>query len=130
MQIQNLKKKWTPNQYLVCPDGYAASAANAAPPSYPVSPSVLSQAWREVIAAEPRTAEISVTEDQLTLHHTQTSKLVGFVDDIFTEVKSDAEGATLYIYSRSRVGISDRGVNGRRIRRWLSQLDQKIAALS
>lgn len=126
--IQNLKKTWRPNQFLVCPQGYAHSDPDLAPSFYALAPAELSTIWRTVIADQPRTNEITVSQDGMHLHHTQTSKLVGFVDDIYTEVAlakgpEGEDGATLYIYSASRIGISDRGVNQHRIMTWLKALD-------
>lgn len=127
--LAGLKKKWTPNQYLVCPDGYAASPADAAPDTFKVAPDALIAAWREVVEAQARTKEIAFDAAALRAHHTQQSKVMRFTDDIVAEAHPAGEGAShLYVYSRSRLGIRDFGVNKARVEAWLDALRAKLAA--
>jgi len=53
----------------------------------------------------------------------QKSALFRFADDIDVQaIPVDGGKSALAIYSRSRVGYSDLGVNRKRIERWLSQI--------
>ena len=122
-QIKNLKKTRRLNQYLMCPEGYTAQPPNRQPKLYRIEPAALSDAWRHVIAQQPRTTEITLQNNGLHLHHTQKSKIFGFVDDIYTNVVAMDGGATLYIYSASRLGIFDFAVNKNRINDWCFALD-------
>jgi uncharacterized protein (DUF1499 family) len=48
------------------------------------------------------------------------SRLMGYPDAISVRIESDAEGTTVDIFSRSRFGYSDMGVNEARVARWLA----------
>ena len=122
-EFENLKRTGRLNRYLVCPKGYIAQRPNRQPKLYRIEPAALSDAWRHVIAQQPRTTEIIVRKNGLHLHHTQKSKIFGFIDDIYTNVVATEGGATLYIYSASRLGIFDFAVNKNRINDWCSALD-------
>ena len=51
----------------------------------------------------------------------------GWLDDMTILVDGDNEQCTIYLRSASRVGYSDLGVNGRRVRRFIRILNQKIS---
>ena len=53
----------------------------------------------------------------------QTSSLFGFPDYVSVKfIEIDAANSTLAIFSRSRLGQSDLGVNKKRVEAWLGQL--------
>lgn len=71
-------------------------------------------AWtrlKTVLAAQPRTAIISATEQYL--HAECTSLIFRFVDDL--EFQLDGEGQKIHVRSKSRAGRSDLGVNRARV---------------
>lgn len=51
----------------------------------------------------------------------------GWLDDMNVIVDGDSDQSTIYLRSASRVGYSDLGVNGRRVRRFIRILNQKIS---
>jgi uncharacterized protein (DUF1499 family) len=52
---------------------------------------------------------------------------VGFVDDVHVEVVPHGKnGALVSLRSASRVGLSDFGTNGRRLRAFLAALDEQL----
>ena len=65
----------------------------------------------KIIESLPRTKIIK--EDHNYIHATFTSKIMKFVDDV--EFYFDAENALIHFRSASRVGISDMGVNRKRM---------------
>ena len=77
----------------------------------------------QIIRAEPRTAVLagSLTDNQLT--YVSRSKVVGFPDYTTIGIYDGPDGQPyLEIYGRLRFGRSDLGVNAKRIKRWLAQL--------
>jgi uncharacterized protein (DUF1499 family) len=72
------------------------------------------EAWerlQDVLAGQPRTKIISVTEEYL--HAECTSRLFRFVDDL--ECVLDRNAQLIHVRSASRVGHSDLGVNRQRV---------------
>ncbi|SDZ49506.1 Uncharacterized conserved protein, DUF1499 family [Jannaschia faecimaris] len=63
----------------------------------------------------------SAAEGRVT--YVQRSKLMGYPDAISVSATQAGEGTTLSIYSRSRFGQSDLGVNEARVERWLERLN-------
>jgi uncharacterized protein (DUF1499 family) len=71
------------------------------------------QAVRALIADMPRTRIVG--ESEWWLHAEVRSRLFGFVDDL--ELALDPEQCFLGARSAARLGVSDRGVNRRRVER-------------
>jgi uncharacterized protein (DUF1499 family) len=98
------------------PDGLApcASPAHCAWASWPVEDpqAALAALLPSVLALEG--VELVETRESW-LHATVTSRLFGFVDDL--ELFADGARHRLQARSRSRLGDSDLGVNGRRLER-------------
>jgi len=86
-----------------------------------VPPDEAVAAVRSAAATMPRWT--SVRDDGRVLEWEARTALVGFVDDVKIEVLPAAEGSRLLLRSASRVGLSDFGTNGRRLRAFLAALD-------
>lgn len=77
----------------------------------------------QIIRAEPRTKLLagSLADKQLT--YVSRSKVVGFPDYTTIGIYQTPEGQSyLEVYGRLRFGRSDLGVNAKRIKGWLGQL--------
>jgi len=61
------------------------------------------------------------------LEATTSSLLYGFTDEVIVRVKAADRGALVDVRSRSRLGRIDRGVNAKRIRTYLSTLQERAA---
>lgn len=123
VDFPTLKLKSTPNQYLVCPEGYCAAQAHRVAPKFPVGVQELQDAWFEVIAAQPSTQVIARDEAARQFDIETLTPLIGFPDTItvrFLEMPDG--GSTLAVYSRSFYGKSDLGTNKKRLDRWLEEL--------
>lgn len=82
----------------------------------------------EVVSAAPRAALIADAPALNRYRFIQKTRLFKFVDEITVEFVEIGPGrSSLWIYSRSRSGWWDLGVNGRRVRRWLRQLTRRLA---
>lgn len=124
------------------PNSFRAGGGSGAPfdrevPAYPVDVVALSSAWDRVIDQQPRVSVVA--DDRSDAHgpmagivtYVQRSALFGFPDYVsvrFVSLERSAESpfSTLVIFSRSRLGQSDLGVNERRVTSWLDQLESEL----
>ncbi len=128
IDIRALRRPTTPNTYLLAPEGFCLHATpDAAAPIFPTSPAALYTAWLDVLNAQPRTRLVEQDPETLQIAATQRSAILGFIDDVAAQILPAASGASLAIYSRSRVGRYDFGVNRKRIVRWIAALEQGLA---
>jgi len=87
--------------------------------------SVRRHAWNRVIARQPRVTVQGTYGQQI--HYIQTTKLLRFKDDVTIEFFEAADRqSTLAIYSASRTGWSDMGVNKKRVTAWLEELSAEL----
>lgn len=118
-----LRLKSSPNQYLVCPEGYCSGQAHAVAPEFSISADQLQAAWFTVIEAQPATEVIARDEGERQFAIETLTPLVGFPDTVTVRFIELPDGrSTLAIYSRSHYGRSDLGANKRRIDQWLGQV--------
>lgn len=129
IKFKTLKLKRKPNQYLVAPEGLCEIAKpHRSSPVYKVSAEKLQQAWEEMIAGQQRTALQKSDAGEMTFEYVQRSKLMRFPDYITVQFIDlpDQSSSTLAIYSRSRYGYRDFGVNRNRIENWLHLLENYV----
>jgi uncharacterized protein (DUF1499 family) len=65
---------------------------------------------------------VEANASALRIEATDTSLLFGFKDDVVIRIEAVADGSRIDLRSLSRVGGSDFGVNAKRIRRFISRL--------
>ncbi|MEM7439186.1 MAG: DUF1499 domain-containing protein [Pseudomonadota bacterium] len=112
-----VSKTAKPNQYLLS----AASSADGPAPTFALSPDALSEKLDTVARSEGATVLAgSATQGHVT--YVVRTKTMAYPDYISVRVSPEGEGAKLDIYSRSRFGRSDLGVNKARVRRWLKKI--------
>lgn len=127
--FEKLKLKASPNQYLVAPEGFCPQASpHRKAPVFKVSAANLREAFVAVALAEPRVTR-GASDTGLDQHDfIQRSALLGFADDVTVRfIALSPATSTLAIYSRSRMGWSDMGVNRKRIDLWLAKVAAKLA---
>jgi uncharacterized protein (DUF1499 family) len=132
VDFAGLERKASPNQYLVAPDGLTPHAKpDAGSPVFSVPPDRLRDAFLVVIAEAPRTTLLNRSADGLRLTLVQRSALLRFPDYIDVSIQpapgGNGDGSTIAIYSRSRFGYSDLGVNRKRVEDWIAALETKAA---
>ncbi len=115
----------SPNTCLVGPASYAGPKHLTQAP-WPVAPAVLWATLNRVAAGMPRTFKLAEWPDRRQSQWVERSALVNYPDIIAAEVRPDAGGAALLLYSRSLFGWSDLGVNKARAERWLAALDAAL----
>jgi len=118
----------SPNTYLVAPPGLCRAAEpHEAAPRYTQSAPVVRDAFLRVVAKQPRVTAGDKDEAGLQYEFVQRSAVFRFPDTVTVRFIPLAEGgATLAIYSRSKVGYSDMGVNRKRVQGWLVALDAEL----
>ena len=127
MDFKNLKLTWKPNQVLVAPTGYCQNATpHLESKVYEVSVETLHDAFRAMVKRQPRTSVIEERSDGA--RFVQRSRLMRFPDFVDVQFLSmAARQSTLLLYSRSKYGVRDFGVNEARVRTWLAELDAELA---
>jgi uncharacterized protein (DUF1499 family) len=113
-----------PNEYRVAPPE-AAVAANPAP-VFDATPAELAIAFDRVAMAAPRTRRLAGDPADGFTTYVQRSALFGWPDYISVRAVPVEGGSTLAIWSRSRYGYSDLGVNAERVEAWLSRLEAAL----
>lgn len=92
-------------------------------PTYPVGAGDLAWAFDRMAMAQPRVSRLAGGPEELWTTYVQRSLLMGFPDYVSVrEVDLGDGGSTLVIWSRSRFGLSDWGVNQARVESWLAAM--------
>jgi len=127
MDFKTFKLTRKPNQFLIALEGHCQNATpHAAPKTYSVDAQKLEDTFADVALAEPRVTRKQADDGQR--EFVQRSALMRFPDTItFEAIDLGGGKSTLAIYSRSKVGHSDLGVNRKRIESWLKKLDAALA---
>jgi uncharacterized protein (DUF1499 family) len=114
-----------PNTFLVLPEGFEAAAEpDLKSPVFEVEPARLLEAFKETALAAPRTAVVREGDGQIEL--VQRSAVFRFPDYITAQAAPAEGGSALCIFSRSKIGYSDLGVNAKRIKAWLEALSARL----
>ncbi len=109
------------NQYLLAPPGHTADAPHRVAPVFDRPVNELAGDFRRHALAQPRVKLLEVSPDGQRLELVQRSRMFRFPDRISVEfIAIDEMRSTLAIYSRSRYGSNDFGVNRKRIDAWLA----------
>lgn len=83
----------------------------------------LSQAIAQIATGADRSKKIASSDDGFSQTYVVRTAVMGFPDFISVNIKPISETTSVIkIYSRSRFGYSDLGVNKRRVQQWLSAL--------
>lgn len=128
VDFASLTRRLTRNDALACPEGFCPRAIpDVVPPVFPLPADRLRQVLTEVALADAGTERLPSLGDQD--RYLARTPFLRFPDPIDVRVIDIGDGrSTLAMYSRSRLGLSDLGVNRRRLQRWLAALDDRVAA--
>ncbi|MEM7524942.1 MAG: DUF1499 domain-containing protein [Pseudomonadota bacterium] len=105
------------NDFIVAPSGEGVDMAS---PVFPMAPDALAARFAEVALAAPNTTLLSENGGYATF--VQRTAVIAYPDYISVKAVAVEGGSALFIYSRSRFGQSDFGVNETRISAWLNEL--------
>ena len=114
---------WKRNQYLVTPDDYCSARAHMDSPTFDLPVEDLRERWMTMIASQPRVETRKADDAAMQYEFIQRTKLMRFPDIITVRfIPLEQRRSTLAVYSRSRYGLRDFGVNKDRVRAWLEAL--------
>ncbi len=106
------------NRYILRPDGETYQS-----PVFQMSVAELALAFDKVAMAAPRVSRLAGRAEDLWVTYVQRTGLMRYPDYISVKFIETPDGAaTLAIYSRSRFGRSDFGVNRARVKTWIDAL--------
>ena len=117
-----IERTGTPNDFLAAPPGATAAPIDTEVEIYAEPPRELLARFDEIARSQPRVEALFGSLDELMVTYMQRSRYVGFPDYITVKAIPVGEGASLIVYSRSRYGRSDLGVNGQRVTKWLGAI--------
>ncbi|WP_055086918.1 DUF1499 domain-containing protein [Jannaschia donghaensis] len=106
-----------PNDYLVADGGDRPAIV------LPGTPEAVLNRLDAVAMAEAGVTRLAGSPAEGLVTYVQRTRLMGYPDAISVSAVPDDGGARLSIYSRSRYGQADLGVNKARVERWLAALD-------
>ena len=112
----------TPNDFLAALPGATEAATDTEVPVFAEPPGALLARFDEIARGQPRVETIAGSLEEGMITYMQRSRYVGFPDYITVKAVAVGEGASLIVYSRSRYGHSDLGVNGQRVTDWLGAI--------
>lgn len=123
VDFATLQRTAVPNQYLLCPKDMCTTETDGAAPVFDLPVEQLQAAWDAMIAEQPRVQVLRRDVTGVQIDYVQRSRMLRFPDLITVRfVAVDDTHATLAIYSRSKYGAGDFGVNRARIEEWLAKL--------
>jgi uncharacterized protein (DUF1499 family) len=126
-EFLTLRLRGLPNEYLLCPKGFAASPPHDTAPVFSVSVAALGAAFEGVLSAEPRLDIIATDAQARRFEYLLRSRLFGFPDRVSVRLLAlDPGRSTLAVYGRAVIGVWDFGVNRRRVGRWVRRLEAKL----
>lgn len=115
----------TPNSYRVAPPSERTDR-DADAPSFSAPVDDLAQAFDAVALGDDRVEVLAGSADDGFVTYVQRSAFFAFPDYISVRFIETEKGSTLAVFSRSRFGRSDLGVNKKRVTRWLAQVASAI----
>lgn len=110
-----------PNDYVVAPEGATKAKIDRIAKVHATDPRTLLFQF-DVIAKAHGADPMGTTIDDMWITYVHRTALFGFPDYISVKAVPEGDGAALIVWSRSRYGHSDLGVNKERIDSWLAQL--------
>ena len=112
----------TDNDYLVAPEGVTEARVDRIFAPREIAPKDLLFLFDSIARNAPRTTRIAMDEATMSATYVQKTALLAFPDYISVRAVTVDGGAALVIWSRSRFGASDFGVNKERIDDWLAKI--------
>ena len=109
-----------PNDALAAPVGVTRTEPDIVLATTTKPPPALLAALDAAVRAEPRVEVVAGSVEAHRITYVQRSAIVGFPDYISVSAVETATGTGLVLWSRSRYGYSDLGVNRARLERWLA----------
>ncbi len=118
-----IERTGKPNDYLVAPEGTTVAAPDAVSPTFELEPSETLFLFDSIASNASRVRVVDGSLGDRNMTYVQRTGIFGFPDYISVKAVSIGEGrSALVIWSRSRYGYSDMGVNRDRVTEWLRKV--------
>ena len=131
VSFDRLHRRWRLNDALAAAPETYSKKIDIAVPVFPLPVDDLRLAFARVLAREARITLIASDETIPSERYVQRTEALGFPDTIDVRYYLLANGhSTLALYSRSKFGLVDFGVNRSRLLRWLGTLISEIRTIS
>lgn len=111
----------TPNAYLQRDDGGDAPALILQAP-----PARVAESLEQMLANAPRVTRLAGRASQGWVTYVQRSRIMGYPDAISIRLTPVGDATRVDIFSRSRFGYGDGGVNAARVTRWMTRLEAAL----
>ena len=113
----------SPNTYYVAPQSLVEAQVALEAPIYALPAAVMAKAFSDYVLTQPNASTVLASADGLWTTYVQRTPTLKMPDYITVKFL-DLEGgrSTMAIYSRSRFGYGDMGVNKARVDLWLQSL--------
>ncbi len=130
IDFAELKRRPSRDDALACPPEFLCSAkVDLVIAPVPISAAALVARIKQLPTLEPRTVMVGENDTDLRYVLVQRSALLDLPDTINIAIQPlDAAHAAIAIYSRSRYGFGDLGVNRARVQRWLDLLGVAVVS--
>ena len=113
----------TPNSFRMAPPGSTDQPIDEASPIYSENALVLAQAFDEFALRQRATVRIAGLPPDLMMTYVQRTEKLKFPDYVSVKfIELEDGNSTIAVYSRSRYGYADQGVNEARVKRWVNTL--------
>lgn len=116
------------NEYLVAPAGVAPKARVVKAPQYGIDKGELAKIVDRVIITSPRVTPIATDEATGRIEFVQRTPIFNFPDVITVmPISLGPSSSTIAMHSYSIYGAGDLGVNSKRIKGWLAEIEKEVA---
>ncbi len=109
------------NDFMIAPEGVTAAKPDVISQVRAVPPADLLFQFDAIARNTSRVNVVAGSIDEGMITYVQQSAIFGFPDYVTVKAVDAEGGAALIIWSRSRFGYSDMGVNRERVEIWLAQ---------
>lgn len=120
----------TPNDYRIAIQALTEYPVNMEAPIYDINAATLALAFDEFVMGQPRVERVAGSPQEGWITYVQRTPQLLIPDYIsvrFFDLEGENIGrSTIAIYSRSRYGYGDMGVNEKRAKAWLASLDSFV----
>ncbi len=119
----NIVRPTSPNTYYVAPQAMVDATVDLEAPIYTAPAATMAKAFDDYVLTQPNIVLLDKSSDELFTTYVQRTPTLKMPDYITVKFIDLGEGrSTLAIYSRSRYGYGDMGVNKARIELWLQSM--------
>ncbi|MEO0912293.1 MAG: DUF1499 domain-containing protein [Pseudomonadota bacterium] len=118
----------TPNSFRVAPSAITDQPVDMEAPTYSVTAAQLALAFDTFVMEQPLVERIAGSLESGWITYVQRTEALRFPDYITVQFfdLGDTDTSTLALYSRSRFGHSDMGVNKARAEAWLTSIESFV----